>query len=511
MSKTFYLLVALFFSLNGLSQPLRYTKTIFEKSDTLKDIEFAKAEWLNNPIGGLLADYQAHEGENLTESRPLYMDIFQPRGDTLKERPAILFAHSGGFIIGSRHNEDMVALCDSFARRGYVTATFDYRLGIAAKVTRIFGVMIGLTVTEENGTRAVYRGIQDGRAAIRFLKHNAQTYGIDTTKIYMVGSSAGAFVALHNLYLNKNSEIPEAALSKPNLGNLDTVGILGYGAQADAIVSMWGAIDSTHLIEDNSTPVLLIHGEDDDIVPFKKGMPLKTLVPDNNAIDFTMPETFGSFCIDSALTNRNIPNETYFVKAQKHEFYGVATGAFGDDGANVYYDTIQQKISTFFFERFRPNADFNFEIDTRTLFLSNTTENIFSSEWEIDDLIISNERNTSFTFDNTGTFKVRLRTCNKNMACDTLTKMITIDTPVSVKHFQNEVKVYPNPASKLIHFSGANSYADIFIYNSVGKLVKFSEQNLDESLSIEEFKSGIYFIKIHSNENIYFQKLLKTE
>ena len=106
-------------------------------------------------------------------------------------------AHSGGFLTGNRNVSDMMALCDSLARKGYVTATIDYRQG--------FSLIDNVTL---HSVRAVYRGLQDGRAAVRFLRANAATYGIDPTKIYFIGSSAGSFIGLHALYLDTDSEIP---------------------------------------------------------------------------------------------------------------------------------------------------------------------------------------------------------------------------------------------------------------------------------------------------------------
>ena len=73
------------------------------------------------------------------------------------------------------------------------------------------------------------------------------------------------------------------------------------------------------------TPVFLVHGTDDNIVPFKKGVPLAGIIPPeySSVAQLNLQETYGSFCIDTVLSNRNINHETYFVEGQKHEFYGV--------------------------------------------------------------------------------------------------------------------------------------------------------------------------------------------
>ena len=58
--------------------------------------------------------------ENNTSPQDLLMDIFQPESDTLEYRPTLVFTHSGGFYLGSKEAEDMVAFCYSMAHRGYV-------------------------------------------------------------------------------------------------------------------------------------------------------------------------------------------------------------------------------------------------------------------------------------------------------------------------------------------------------------------------------------------------------
>ncbi len=457
VSKTTLLLALLFVSHTLLAQQFRYTNSIFDKVDTLKEVEYARAQWLNN-IVSLLSDYNISEGENITEERPLLMDIFMPHSDTLKKRPAIIFLHSGAFLIGSRLNDDMVAMCDSFARKGYVAATIDYRLGMGATINWVFGFPIGIQVDEINGYRAAYRGMQDTRAAIRFLKHNAEIYGIDTAKIFLTGSSAGAILALNNIYLDKD-EVNDFAYAAPSLGNIDTVGVQGYSSKAAAATSLWGAVESPEIIGNDSTPVFLVHGTEDNIVPFKKGIPLTSLIPQeySSIVHLNLQETYGSFCIDTFLNNRNINHETYFVEGQKHEFYGVATGEFKVDGPNAYWDTIQQKTTSFFFEQFKPNAEFGYQVNNQELtFFDETNESIYSL-WDFGDGTTSEEKTVIHNYAVSGNYQVKLTTCNQNMACDTITKSVTAGTPdYATNIFQNEISIYPNPANNRLNIKGIN-------------------------------------------------------
>ncbi len=89
----------------------------------------------------------------------LQMDIYQPTGDTLSARPLIILAHGGSFISGTRTADATVdSLCARFARRGYVTASIDYRLGTTAQM---------LSSDSTQPISEVIQAVSDGKAAIR--------------------------------------------------------------------------------------------------------------------------------------------------------------------------------------------------------------------------------------------------------------------------------------------------------------------------------------------------------
>ena len=126
------------------------------------------------------------------DSIDLLMNVYEPDGDNFARRPLLVFAFGGSFTAGTRFSPDILTLCDRFAKRGYVTATIDYRLGFEDG-----------NDSDTNQFKALIRGIQDMKAALRFFYKDASTvndYRIDTTQIFCGGVSAGAFIALNHGY-----------------------------------------------------------------------------------------------------------------------------------------------------------------------------------------------------------------------------------------------------------------------------------------------------------------------
>ena len=110
----------------------------------------------------------------------LFLDLYLPPDDGPAERPLAILAHGGGFSGGSR--ADMAGTARSYAQRGFVAASISYRLRPSASLPDLIS--------------AATDGIDDGMESVRWLRANAATYGIDTERIALVGSSAGGVIAL---------------------------------------------------------------------------------------------------------------------------------------------------------------------------------------------------------------------------------------------------------------------------------------------------------------------------
>lgn len=247
--RNFYCIVATLLLYGQLSAQ-RYLSEVFTQIDSIKDIQYGKAVAWNN------------------DSVNLFFDLYKPANDSISNRPLIILAHGGSFIAGSRQDEFINDLCRRFARRGYVTATISYRLGVNQQNF--------LNISEEFIMAAI-RGTQDFNAVVRFFKKSAtqgNPYGIDTSKIVSGGYSAGSLAALHSVYLRDTSVVTQQVRSLIHLlGGIEgNSGSPGFSSQSHVVVNIAGAVLDTMIITPQFVrPVVSFHGTADQTVKFGRG------------------------------------------------------------------------------------------------------------------------------------------------------------------------------------------------------------------------------------------------
>jgi len=359
------------------------------------------------------------------------MDIYEPTGDAHDLRAAIIFVHAGGFALGNRNHDDMVAFCDSFARMGYVTATIDYRKGFYA-----------ISNASMHATRAAYRGLQDGRSAVRYLRANAATYGIDPNRVYMAGSSAGAFVALHSIFMTDPSEKPADAGAVnysnliipffhdgPDLGDFDRGSNLDQDGTPNGIISLWGALFGLDLLDPSENqPVFLAHGTADVIVPYGSGAPFS--IP-------LFPTVYGSELINSNMNLLGMSQkETYFLDGEDHEFYGTSNGTWSNGSSgNMYWDSLLAKVTPFLWLQHKPTADFDFTKDGLEVDFADLSMDALVWYWDFGDGNTSNAQDPSHTYAMEGNYEVRLFVQNDILSWD------EVIIPLEVSQQTNAIKM----------------------------------------------------------------------
>lgn len=154
----------------------------------------------------------------LGETESHEMDIYLPIcGDSLgiSRRPLLLFIHGGAFLSGNKDETNIQNLCKRFAKRGYVTAALNYRLGFVsddiAWTCNYPNYSCVFATDSAEWFRAYYRAIQDGKGALRYLINRNNDYRIDTNNVFLAGESAGAFISLGISLLDTPAEkFPEA-------------------------------------------------------------------------------------------------------------------------------------------------------------------------------------------------------------------------------------------------------------------------------------------------------------
>lgn len=160
--------------------------------------------------------------------RTLRMDISVPTDDVPPPcgRPLLVAVHGGAFLGGDKSEATLQNWMKDFARRGYVTASVNYRLGmfqthyeVHCNVTQILNIPWDCSNMADTTEwyRGAYRAMQDVRGAIRYLVNNRLEYKIDPNNVFLVGESAGGFTVLNVAYLDDPSEKPAAAHALPDV------------------------------------------------------------------------------------------------------------------------------------------------------------------------------------------------------------------------------------------------------------------------------------------------------
>jgi acetyl esterase/lipase len=208
------------------------------------------------------------------KSKLLKMDILIP--ETVRKRTIVVYVPGGGFVVAAK--EGALNLRTYVAEAGFVVASVEYR-------------------TTRDG--ANYRdGVEDIKAAIRYLRAHAGQYGIDASTVAVWGESAGGYLAAMVGVTNDNSSF-EAGANLNQSSDVEGViddfgasdiskiaaaldaatqraiytneGILNYIGKASAVNTLDAAVATTaanpiNYIHPNAPPFLILHGNQDRMV-----------------------------------------------------------------------------------------------------------------------------------------------------------------------------------------------------------------------------------------------------
>ena len=208
------------------------------------------------------------------KSTSLKMDILIP--EPVRKRTVVVYVPGGGFVVAGK--EGALNLRTYVAEAGFAVASVQYR-------------------TTRDG--ATYRdGIEDIKAAIRYLRANADKYGIDAAAVAVWGESAGGYLAAmvgvtnHNSTfdagadLNQSSDVQgviddfgasdiskiaadfDAVTQHAIYANEGLVQYIGKASDANGLDTRIATTAANPLkyIQANAPPFLIFHGNQDRLV-----------------------------------------------------------------------------------------------------------------------------------------------------------------------------------------------------------------------------------------------------
>jgi acetyl esterase/lipase len=211
-----------------------------------------------------------------TPERELHLDVYLPEAQGERPLPVILFLFGGGWEIGNRHQLTRYAL-EEYPLKGFAVVTADYRYLQEA----IFPAQI-----------------EDVVSAIQWIRSSAGEYGLDGDRIGVIGPSAGGHLSALAGTANRAGElVGSSEASEPSnvQAVVDYFGPTDF-LQVDAYLpegkKLWSDPDSTvsrllgapiktvpeqvrmanpiaH-IDGSEPPFLILHGEDDALVPLQQ-------------------------------------------------------------------------------------------------------------------------------------------------------------------------------------------------------------------------------------------------
>jgi acetyl esterase/lipase len=236
-----------------------------------KNAEFAKAA---NILGSeLITDYdklnfksdRIKECRDITytmnDSYPQKLDLFLPRNPSGEKLPCVVFIHGGGWKVHKR--AWMESYAKYFAHKGYAALTIDYRLVNAVSPVEC---------------------VHDAKAAVRWVRANADKYNIDPDRIGACGGSAGAHLSVmlattHTVEGLEGNGSNKSMSSKVHF----VVGLATPSLTGKRMTFPWRRGDKPewfdrvspyHYADSTASPMVFVHGTKDKIVLYDEAVDL---------------------------------------------------------------------------------------------------------------------------------------------------------------------------------------------------------------------------------------------
>lgn len=485
---------------------------------------------------------------------PILCDIYQPIGDTLTNRPVIIVSHTGSFLppvangqpTGSIKDSSIVEQCNRWAKKGYVAVAMGNRLGWNP-------VSTDQNVRTSTLLQAAYRGIQDAKAMVRYMRmteDNGNPYGIDPNKIVLGGHGTGAYISLGyatldnagvELNLPKFIDFSNPSMPAPyvvpyffgnidgtdltyaplydTLGNmipiLDTAGnILGfqvdstmplnipnhpqYSNDINMAFNLGGALADISWLEAGDVPIVSFHCENDQYAPIDTG---DVIVPTTG--DFVV-EVMGSRTVQHY--SNQYGNNDVFVNAGFTDAYTTAANINNSSYEGLYVFKTPDPSST-------PNAFGEMEEEQ-------------GAPWDwwdnnMYDLMFQavNQAPAGYGAANSILGNPDMSDTKGRTYIDTIQGYLNpriyvalnLGNALSVHNvIDHSTNIYPNPVKNNITITNSNFIINsVELYNISGKKVRSEIVNsMQTNLNVSGLEKGIYIMNIKSKDTSIKRKLV---
>jgi hypothetical protein len=491
---------AVLISSNSFAQ--RYVTEVFASVDSTQNIVYG-------------SNYTFLSGTPTLQ--PLIFDLYKPAGDVATNRPLIIMIHTGSFLpaiinqtpTGNLRDSATAEMCRRFARRGYVVASMDYRAGWNPQAQGA----AGQDIRTGSLLQAVGRAIQDARACVRYFKMdyatNANSYGIDTSKIIFGGQGSGGYVAFAATTIHDTSEVwlPKFFAATDNAtyqfaagqcywissiwGDFDGNGgnpafnnpnnNPTYSGDVAMMFNLGGAMGDISWLTPGDVPMLAFHVAGDPFAPYDSGM---VVVP-----------TTGDPVVFVYGSNRVITEATAFGNNDDFNTYPyndpftARANAInnGQDGLFPFYMAISQAQAGPW-EWFDSTTTVNYAI---AYGLGSAAGTSIYQNAKLTNPDMSMAKGMAYIDTIMG------------YACPRISKALGLGVGVSdLDQLQHAVSVYPNPAASSASLKLENGVNETDITISVsdisGRTVETIQWNASQSriisLDLKNYAKGIYLV-----------------